>query len=76
MKTLTCDVCRHTIENPISGRNYFHLEHRDLCETCKDQLELVLKPTVRAKSPFNYDWYTKLLEDSVEKAISKGKFTA
>jgi hypothetical protein len=74
MKTLTCDVCRHTIQQPESNRNYFHLAHRDLCEACKDNLEVTLKPVVRTKNPFNYEWYNQLLTDSIEKAIQKGKF--
>jgi hypothetical protein len=74
MKTLTCDVCRHTIQQPVSGRNYFPLAHRDLCEACKDDLEVTLKPVVRTKNPFNYEWYNQMLTDSIEKAIQKGKF--
>jgi hypothetical protein len=74
MKTLTCDVCRHTVQQPVTGRSYFHLAHRDLCEACKDDLELTLKPVIRSKSPFNYEWYNQLVTDSIEKAIQKGKF--
>jgi len=74
MKTLTCDVCKHTIVQPVHNRNYFHLAHRDLCEPCHDDLQVLIKPTVRAKSPFNYEWYSSLVQDSIEKAISKGKF--
>jgi hypothetical protein len=33
-----------------------------------------LKPVIREKEPFSYDWYTKFINDSVEKAIQKGKF--
>ena len=74
MKTLTCDVCRHPIQQPVPNRNYFHLAHRDICEVCHDQLEALLKPIVRVKSPFDYAWYNRLLQESVEKAIQKGKF--
>jgi hypothetical protein len=74
MKTLTCDVCKHTIQEPVTGRNYFHIAHRELCEPCKDQLEVSLKPVIRTKQPFNYEWFDRLVLDSVEKAIQKGKF--
>jgi hypothetical protein len=74
MKTLTCDVCKHAIEQPVSGRNYFHMAHRDVCEPCHDQLEAVVKPVVRTKQPFDYGWYNKLVQESIEKAIQKGKF--
>ena len=73
MKTLTCDICQGIIETPVPFRNYFHLAHRDLCESCHDKLENLIKPTVRAKQPFNYDWYSKLVQESIEKAVQKGK---
>ena len=74
MKTLNCDVCRAKIETPVVGRNYFHKAHRDICEPCNDKLELLLKPIVRTKSPFDYAWFDKLQKDSIEKAVQKGKF--
>jgi hypothetical protein len=74
MKTLTCDVCKKKLEDPVAGQNYFHYAHRELCENCKDDLEHLIKPVVRTQSPFNYGWYDSLLKDSIEKAIQKGKF--
>ena len=74
MKTITCDVCQSIIPSPVATRNYFHMTHRELCESCHDKLENFIKPTVRAKQPFNYEWYTKLVGDSIENAIQKGKF--
>jgi hypothetical protein len=74
MKTITCDVCKKSIQEPVVGRSYFHLAHRDLCESCKDNLELFLKPVVRTKQPFNYEWFDRLTQDSIEKAIQKGQF--
>jgi len=74
MKTLTCDVCKKTIESPEQGRNYFSYAHRDICEPCNEKLELQLKTVLRSKSPFDYEWYNGLVQDSIEKAIKKGKF--
>jgi hypothetical protein len=74
MKTITCDVCRKAIENPSAARNYFHLANYDICEPCKDQLDLGIKQIIRTKEPFNYDWYDRLMLDSIAKAIPKGKF--
>ncbi|QQO08016.1 hypothetical protein [Breznakiella homolactica] len=74
MKTLTCDVCKRTIDNAITGRTYWHIGARDICEPCKDQLELTIKPIIRTKEPFNYEWYSRLMTDSIEKAIQKGRF--
>ena len=76
MKTIVCDVCKRAIQSPVKDKNYYHIENRDLCEPCKDQLELVLKPVVRTKQPFNYEWYERMMMDSIEKAIRKGKFEA
>ena len=73
MKTLACDICETILQSPIPGRTYFHLAHRDICESCRDKLDYLIKPVVRAKSPFSYEWYTKLFIDNMEKSISKGK---
>jgi hypothetical protein len=62
------------MEDPVVGRSYFYIAHRDLCEPCKDELEFNIKPTVRTKDPFSYEWYDKLVQESIEKAIQKGKF--
>ena len=73
MKTLNCDVCHCTIQSPVVGRNYFHLAHRDLCESCRDKLEYLVKPVIRTKSPFSYEWFTKFYQESIEDSIKKGK---
>ena len=73
MKTLTCDICNNVIEEPSPARNYWHIVHRDICESCKDKLEFLIKPTIRQKSPFSYDWFYKQFLDNVEKSIQKGK---
>jgi hypothetical protein len=73
MKTLTCDICGTAVENPVSMRNYFHVAHRDICESCHDKIEFMVKPTIRTKAPFNYEWFERLYKDSIEKSIQKGK---
>ena len=74
MKALYCDVCKKAINEPISNRNYWHIGAREVCEPCKDNLEGVLKSPVRTKQPFSYEWFSKMVVDSIEKAIQKGKF--
>jgi hypothetical protein len=74
MKILTCDVCKKAIHQPVVGRNYFYVAHRDLCESCKDQLELCLKPIIRTKYPFSYEWFDRLAQDSIEQAVESGQF--
>jgi hypothetical protein len=74
MKNIICDVCKKTVDNPTTGRNYWSFATYDLCEPCKDQLYVVLKPITRGKAPFDYDWYDRLMLDSIGKAIQKGKF--
>ena len=74
MKTLMCDVCKSEIVLPVPDRNCFHIAHRDICEVCHDKLEALVKPVVRTKLPFDYGWYNRLIQESIEKAIQKGKF--
>jgi len=73
MKTLTCDICQNIIQVPVNGRNYFHVAHRDVCESCHDKLEYQIKPVIRTKAPFSYDWFTRLYQENIEKSIQKGK---
>jgi hypothetical protein len=74
MKILVCDVCKTKMSEPVVGRNYFHVAHRDICESCKDELERHIKPIIRTKAPFDYQWYDSLVKDSIENAMQKGKF--
>jgi len=73
MKTLVCDVCKRTIQTPVAERNYYHVQNRDICEPCKDAIDASIKPVVRSKHPFNYEWYERVYMDTLEKAVSKGK---
>jgi hypothetical protein len=74
MKDLKCDVCHGDITTAINQRSYFHMAHRDLCENCHDKLEALIKPVVRTKQPFNYEWFDRLVRDSIEKAVAKGRW--
>ena len=74
MKSLKCDICQKDITTAINQRTYYHMANRDICEACHDQMEAVVKPVVRMKQPFNYEWYDRLIRDSVEKAVAKGKW--
>ena len=71
MQTITCDVCKKKVENPITGLTFFYLAQNNICEPCKDNLEFQIKNTVRTKDPFNYDWYNKLILDSLAKSVKK-----
>ena len=73
MKSLHCDICKAAFTTAVSGRTYFHLVHRDVCEPCRDKLELQMKPVIRTRTPFSYDWFAKLYIDNMEKAVQKGK---
>jgi len=73
MQTLTCDICKKKVDNPITGLSYFYLYEHEICEACKDNLELQIKSIMREKEPFAYEWYGKLIQDSIEKAKAKGK---
>lgn len=74
MRSLKCDVCHKDITTEINQRGYFHIAHRDICEACHDQLEAGIKPVVRTKQPFNYEWFQRLMQDSIEKAVSRSKW--
>jgi hypothetical protein len=73
MQTITCDVCKKKVEDSFTGRTFFYFADHSICEVCKDSLEFQMRTTMRSKDPFNYEWYGKLIDDSIKKAIQKGK---
>ena len=73
MQTITCDVCRKKVDDPVTGRTFFYFGEHNVCEPCKDNLEVQVKNTVRTKDPFSYEWYKKMLLDSLTKSVSKGR---
>jgi len=73
MKVLYCDVCKKPIENPTPTRNYYHIADIDICEPCKDELELAMKYTVRSKKPFDYGWHDELTMKILHDGMQRGR---
>ena len=74
MNSLNCDVCHKSITTAVNGRTCFHIAHRDLCEDCYNRLNYDIKSIMRTKQPFNYEWYDRLVMDSIERAMTRGKW--
>lgn len=73
MKVLYCDVCKKPIENPVPARNVFHIADVDICEGCKDELDVAMKQTVRGKAPFDYGWHDELTMKLLHDGMQRGK---
>jgi hypothetical protein len=73
MEVNYCDVCKKPIESPVPARNIFRVADIDICEPCKDELDLAIKHTIRGKQPFNYAWYDELSLKILRDGIQKGK---
>jgi len=73
MQTVYCDICKKKVDNPITNLSFYYIEKFGLCEPCKDGVESNIKSTVRNKDPFSMEWYSKLVVDSIDKGIQKGK---
>jgi hypothetical protein len=73
MKVQYCDVCRKDVEDPIPGRSFFYIANVDLCEGCKDDLELAMKQTIRGHDPFDKQWYDDLQTKLMKEGIQRGK---
>ena len=73
MKSLYCDICKKELENPISGRNYFHIREYDVCEPCKDIIDARLKPVVRGHFPYSEEWYEQQLISLIERGVSTSR---
>jgi len=73
MVTTTCDVCKKKVDNPMTGRSFYYYAAHGMCEPCRINLESHIKTAVRNKEPFATEWYNKFVEDSVSKAVQKGR---
>jgi hypothetical protein len=73
MKTLYCDICGKALENPVAGRTYFHIREFDVCEPCKDVLDMKLRPILRNHFPYSPEWYEQQIIGLIEKGISSGR---
>jgi len=73
MISISCDICKKKLDNAVTDRSFFYYANHSICEVCKDNLEYQVKPNVRAKEPFAFDWYDKLMRDSLDKAVQKGR---
>lgn len=73
MKQLICDVCKKIIEDPVSTRNYYHVADMDICEPCYDDLDRALRPTIRTKAPFDYQWSDELTLKILREGIQRGR---
>jgi hypothetical protein len=73
MQTISCDVCKKKMDDPVTNRDFFYLGKHSICEPCKDGLDSIIRTTIRSKDPFAVDWYDKFVNDSIEKGIQKGK---
>jgi len=73
MEVNYCDVCKKPIENPIPTRTIYRIADIEVCEPCKDDLELAIKYTVRGKQPFDYGLYDELSLKFLRDGVQKGK---
>ena len=73
MVTVSCDVCKKKLDNPINGRDLYFYANHSICEPCRDSFEGQIRPVIRAKDPYTAEWYSKYIGDSLDKAVSKGK---
>jgi hypothetical protein len=73
MVTVQCDVCKKKIDDSTDGRTFFRVAYHSICEPCRDALEAAVRPGIRGKEPFTYDWYEKHIIGILDKACQKGK---
>jgi len=73
MQTVFCDVCKKKMDDPVTNKNFFYFAKHSICEPCKDGLDMTIRSAIRGKDPYVTDWYEKFVNDSIEKAIQRGK---
>jgi hypothetical protein len=50
MTVIVCDICKKEIVGARKDLNYHTLLEKDLCVPCKDDMDLVLRQELRARS--------------------------
>jgi len=73
MKVQYCDICKKEVEDPIPTRTFYYIANVDLCEGCKDDLELAMKHTIRGHNPFDTKWYDDLQTKLLKEGVQRGK---
>jgi len=61
------------MEDPQTNRSFFYYAKHSVCEPCRDNFEYQIKPNLRNKEPFAFDWYRKYVSDTLDKAVQKGR---
>ena len=70
-----CDVCQNAVDPAVPTRTFFRVADIDICEACKDDLELAVKDTIRGKQPFDYGWYDELTMRILQEGVLKHKIS-
>jgi hypothetical protein len=73
MVSVACDICKKKIDNPNTDRTLFYYDKHLVCEPCKDSFEYNIRTDLRANDPFVMERYRKLIRDTLDKAVQKGK---
>ncbi|MEL3912736.1 hypothetical protein [Treponema pedis] len=73
MKTLSCDICGKELVKPIKGRTYWHIREYDVCEDCKEKVEMKLRPVLRNHFPFSQEWYENEFVSAIARGVSAGR---
>lgn len=73
MQHIYCDVCKKEIADPVPDVSVFPFAHFAVCESCRDDLHVAMKQTVREKSPFDFSWYDDLQMQILKQGVLKGR---
>jgi len=73
MKALYCDICKKELHNPVVERSYYHIREFEICETCKDALDMRLRPVVREHFPYSVEWYEQQVVGLIERGVSTSR---
>ena len=73
MEVNYCDVCKKPGRIPSRRGRFFRVADIEICEPCKEDLDLAIKYTVRGKQPFDHGWFDELSLKILRDGVQKGK---
>ena len=68
MTTVTCDMCKKTIQDAERDVNYFTIRSKDICRSCKKDFDRKVEDKLDEARPYNYRVSRKTYWNELQKA--------
>ncbi|TFG62888.1 MAG: hypothetical protein E4H36_06930 [Spirochaetales bacterium] len=71
MTTITCDMCKTTIEEASRYVNYFTIRDLDVCKPCKKQFDRDIQDAIEEKRPYTLKLHMNTMWSNMARACGR-----